>query len=287
MDHLIVDTCVWLDIAMDARLAPVLDVLDGPARSRSFALVVPDLVVQEFERNRESVQQRTKKVYETLIKDAREIAHVLTNQPDRDELHRSLGKVTNALPAFRGELSARMTKVRSVLTGTGVRAQASTEAMMARALERGLSKKAPFVRGKNSCGDSLLLEHFDQYARSLVKEDRCVLVTSNKQDFSAMDDDNRVPHPDIAPLFTEPQRLFSINIAEYLKGLDTVGVTTAVVEAAREAADRSLLACPSGGEHDFDPQGGANLRSRYGGLTWHLFCRKCGAQFDTGDAYGD
>jgi hypothetical protein len=284
LERLLVDTCVWLDIAGDARLAPLLDVLDRLCLRGTLQLVVPDVVIGELDRNFDGVQQKTKRVYEALVRDVLDMGQVLTTDADREELRRSLGKVANALPTFQGALNSRLRRVKAMLTHAGVFAQTSTESMMLNAFRRGLAKKAPFTRGKNSCGDSLILEHFDTCARTLSTDDRYALVTSNKQDFSSPDD-HRLPHPDIAELFDGAQRIFSINLAEYIKGIDNTGaVSPAVVEAAREAAERSSLACPAGGEHDFDPNRGANLRSRHGGLTWHLFCRKCGTKFDTGDS---
>lgn len=286
MDRLLVDTCVWLDIAVDTRLSPLLDVLDRLCQRRMLQLVVPDVVLAELDRNTEAVQHRTRKVYEALVRDVLDTAHVLPTDADREELRRTLGKVSNALPTFRGELNTRLSRIKTLLTSPDALAQASTDSMMVNAFRRGLQKLAPFARGKNSCGDSLILEHFDSYSQTLIDENRCVLVTSNKQDFSAPDD-HRLPHPDIASLFDGARRLFSINIAEHLKGIDTAAVSPSVVEAAREAADRSSIECLGGGEHDFDPSRGANLRSRYGGLTWHQFCRKCGAKFDTGSRTPD
>jgi hypothetical protein len=283
LERLLVDTCVWLDIALDPRLAPLLEVLDRLCLRGTVQLVAPDVIVGELDRNAESVQQKTKKFYEALARDALDMGQVLATDIDRDDLRRTLGNVLNAMPTFQGALNSRLRRVRAMLTRVGVLAQTSTDSMMLKAFRRGLAKQAPFTRGRNSCGDSLILEHFDSCARTLDLDDRCVFVTSNKQDFGSPQDHRR-PHPDIADLFEGPQRVFSINLAEYLKGIDTAAVSPAVIEAAREAAERSSLTCPAGGEHDFDPNRGANLRSRYGGLTWHLFCRKCGAKFDTGDS---
>jgi hypothetical protein len=248
-------------------------------------LIVPDVIQNELDGNAHVVEEKTKKVYEALVRDALDMAHLLTTDAEKEELRRSLGNVSNALPIYRGALNSRLRRVRAMLSRAGVLTQSSTDSMMLKAFRRGLAKKAPFTRGKNSCGDSLILEHFDSCAQAMGADDRCVLVTSNKRDFGSPED-QRLPHPDIADLFDGSQRIFSINLAEYLNRLDVTGISSIVVEAAREAADRSSIACPAGGEHDFDPNRGANLRSRYGGLTWHLFCRKCGTKLDVGDWSG-
>jgi hypothetical protein len=247
-------------------------------------LVAPDVVVEELDRSAEAVQQKTRRAYEALVRNTLDLGHVLASDSDREDLRRSLGNVSNALPTFQGSLNSRLRRIRAMLTGVGVRAQTSTDGMMLSAFRRGLARKAPFLRGKNSCGDALILEHFNVCASALGTGDRCVFVTSNKQDFS-FPEDHRLPHPDIAHLFEGGQKAYYINVAEYLKGIDTAAVSPAVVDAAREAAESSLIVCRAGGEHEFNPSQGANLRSRYGGFTWHMFCRKCGTKFDTGSSY--
>jgi hypothetical protein len=282
--HLLVDTCVWLDIALDQRLAPLLDVIDRALQRQAAVVVVPDVIVIELDRNAEAVQHKTKKAFEAMVRGALDASKVLSSGEDQADLQRTLSKVASNLPRHEGALNSRISRIRAMLVGNRVRAQASTALMMVAALRRGLEKKAPFIKGKNSCGDALLLEHFAAYGGSLPAGDRLYFVTSNTADFSSPTD-NRVPHADIAGHFNTTDRQFSINLAECMGPLDAQAVTPAVVQAAEEAAERSMTACPAGGEHEFDPDRGANLRSRYGGLTWHLFCKRCGAKHDTGESY--
>jgi hypothetical protein len=282
--HLVIDTCVWLDIALDKRLAPLLDVLEHALMSNQIQVVVPDFVITELERNADSVQERTRKAFEAMVRDALDAAAVLPSDAERDDLRRLLTSVSNNLPSYQAELNTRIGRIRALMKGPQVLRHSASDRMMAAALKAGLEKKAPYHRGKNSCGDALLIQHFVTYVTTVPSGDQVVLITSNKTDFSDPNDHRR-PHADIAGIFDGTTRLFSINIAEHLRALDNAVVTPAVVEAAGEASERSMAACPSGGEHEFDPKGGAFLRSTYGGLTWHLFCRKCGAKIDTGDFY--
>jgi len=284
MIHVLIDTCVWIDIAIDPRLASLLDVMDRGVQRGLLAILVPDIVLTELDRNSEAVQERTRKAMQAMVRDALDASKVLSSGEEQAELQRMLANVQSRLPTHQGLLNTRIGRIRTMLAGPRVRAQATTDAMVLAAFRRGLEKKAPFARGRNSCGDSLIVEHFDTYARLLPEGDTLYLITSNKADFSAADD-HRVPHPDLAALFDGSARRYSINVAECLGSLDTAAATPIAVQAAQEAADRSMAVCPGGGDHDFDPDGGANLRSRYGGLTWHIFCKKCGTRFDTGESY--
>jgi len=52
---LVVDTCVWLDLAKDYSQQALLAALEELVRIRQVSLVVPQLVTDEFKRNRDRV----------------------------------------------------------------------------------------------------------------------------------------------------------------------------------------------------------------------------------------
>ena len=52
MFNILVDTCVWLDLAKDTRQAPVLGVVKEMIKQKLITLLVPRLVLDEFRRNR-------------------------------------------------------------------------------------------------------------------------------------------------------------------------------------------------------------------------------------------
>ncbi|SIT57840.1 hypothetical protein BQ8794_410007 [Mesorhizobium prunaredense] len=52
---LLVDTSVWLDLAKDWRQQPVIRAMSESARHPGLELIVPDIVRDEFARNKERV----------------------------------------------------------------------------------------------------------------------------------------------------------------------------------------------------------------------------------------
>ena len=72
-----------------------------------------------------------------------------------------------------------------------------------RVVDRGLDKRAPFHRSKNSVADALIIEMYASQVASAVADDRYALVTSNSDDFSLPNGDARLPHPDLAELFPD------------------------------------------------------------------------------------
>jgi predicted nucleic acid-binding protein len=71
MLHLLVDTCVWLDLANDYREQPVVNALEDLISARQINLVVPQVVVDEFSRNKSRVVEdarRSMQSHELLAK---------------------------------------------------------------------------------------------------------------------------------------------------------------------------------------------------------------------------
>jgi hypothetical protein len=59
--HLLIDTSVWLDLAKDYRQLPLLDALSAMSKADELALILPRMVVDDFERNKERVVAESKR----------------------------------------------------------------------------------------------------------------------------------------------------------------------------------------------------------------------------------
>ncbi|MDQ2921632.1 MAG: hypothetical protein M3R52_08510, partial [Acidobacteriota bacterium] len=55
MFKILIDTCVWLDLAKDPRQVPVLGVVEEMVKLSMIELIVPRLALDEFRRNRERI----------------------------------------------------------------------------------------------------------------------------------------------------------------------------------------------------------------------------------------
>ncbi len=86
-----------------------------------------------------------------------------------------------------------------------------------RASNRALQKKAPFHNGRNNFADALILELYGQMVES--GKGRCAFVTHNVKDFSAINADQRVPHPDIAEHFSRIKSRYFIKLIDALRVL--------------------------------------------------------------------
>ena len=82
--NILIDTCVWLDLAKDYQRQAVPGVLEELVRQNQVSLVLPRTVVAEFTRNKARVAEESGRSLSGVLKRAKEAVHRLgdakTNQ---------------------------------------------------------------------------------------------------------------------------------------------------------------------------------------------------------------
>ncbi len=224
--RLLLDTCVWLDMAGNEANEPLLGALETLCDQQIVKVVVPSLVRDEFYRNKERVARESGRSLAGVLRRARvavwthgerrkrrtaaavldDIEHRLNNSPD------------NAAQAIR-----RIEK----LFAKSVACENNDEAIL-RASTRALEKRAPFHNGRNNFADALIFELYAQMVES--GKGRCVFVTHNVKDFSAPNADQRHPHPDIAPSFSRIKSRYFIKLIDALRALRPMQFAEAMFE---------------------------------------------------------
>jgi len=56
--RLLIDTCVWLDIAKDYRQRPTIGAIEELVKAGVISLIVPRQVIEEFNRNKDRLSRR-------------------------------------------------------------------------------------------------------------------------------------------------------------------------------------------------------------------------------------
>jgi hypothetical protein len=217
--HLLVDTSTWLDLAKRRdgqrwiRALQVLTQYDG------MQLLVPSVVIDEFERNRArveasmtaSVEQRFKLIKQDLGE---------YGGTDYESALRVLEELAHEVPLI-GAMTTRNFDDVLALLQAGYTVEV-TDDERAKVVERGLNKRAPFHRSRNSVADALLIE---LYATSAAVADLAesphAYVTTNSDDFSLPNGDKRQPHPDIADLFEADGSSYGLGV----DGLNSILLT--------------------------------------------------------------
>ena len=216
MLKLLIDTSVWLDLAKDYRNLPLLSLLDDLAERAEIELLVPEVVRDEFARNRARVLASAKASQAEVFRRARNAVRQFGEADSKNEALRALDDVAHKL-AIHGEASNEsMSLVEKLLKGP-VPIVASIIARQ-RAANRGLERLAPFHGSKNSTADAVLIETYGELiAEDPDLENRYAFVTANTADFSAGGGDTRLPHADIAPFFDGKRSLYGTQLDVLLR----------------------------------------------------------------------
>jgi hypothetical protein len=236
--RVLVDTCVWLDLAKDPRQHSLLGVVEQMARRKLLSLLVPTVVIDEFKRNRDRIAKESERSLSThfkLVKEA--VGKAGGDKRNTKALLAQLDDVDRKIPLIGGIATTVLDRVESLLTSAPP-FEASQEAKL-RAADRALHKKAPFHRDRNSIADALIIEAYRDRVSAAAAGERCSFVTHNKADFS--DPTNfKSPHVDFKGTFSRIKSLYFINLAEALRRIDPSFVTETMLEYSWDQEPRGL-----------------------------------------------
>ena len=196
MLRLLIDTSAWLDLAgrrTGQQWIVPLRVLKYQGR---LELLIPPVVIEEFDRNR----VRSEAAVTTSVLDRlRQLRRELREYADEKHEQMWLAETAQHIPLVNAMAPQNHREIDELLrSGTMVE---PTDLEYARAVQRGLDKRAPFTAEKNSTADALIIETYAGQLAVADTDDVYAFVTSNHKDFSLPNRDHRLPHPDLADLF--------------------------------------------------------------------------------------
>ena len=198
--RLLIDTCVWLDLAKDYRQLPVLEAVTALNEAGDLDLILPRIIVEEFERNKERVVAESKRSLSSHFRLVREAIVQFAPEEGRDATLNQLHEVDHRI-ATGGEAINDAIEIIDKLFASATKIELA-EGVKARAADRAIAKVAPFHRQRNGIDDAILIETYvDALAARTDSEDVYGFVTHNIHDFSEKGGDTRLPHPDLAALF--------------------------------------------------------------------------------------
>jgi hypothetical protein len=198
MVYVLADTSVWLDLAKDVNGQTLIVAVRVLVDQGQLTLVVPQLVVDEFERNRSRVEaDMTRSLSANFRRVRDEIAEF--GQEGRTAALAELDNLALRVPLIKQIATRNFDDVRHLLAEGQVVTPTSDD--QATVIGWALAKRAPFHRSRNSVADALLLAMYRTGMTAADAEDCWCFVSANVKDFSMVDGDKRQPHLDLATLF--------------------------------------------------------------------------------------
>lgn len=194
--RLLIDTSAWLDMATRREGQKWIVPLRVLKFQGKLELLVPALVIEEFDRNR----PRSESAVTTSVLDRlRQLRRDLREYAGDHHEHIWLAETVQHIPLVNATAPQNFREIDELLRDGTILEPAEPE--YTRAVHRGLGERAPFTSDNNSVADALLTEIYASQIAEAVSSDVYAFVTSNYRDFSVPNGDRRQPHPDLAGLF--------------------------------------------------------------------------------------
>lgn len=212
--NLVIDTSVWLDLAKDHRQLPLLDALSAMTKEGQVVLIVPQIVIDEFGRNRDRVMAASRASLSSHFKRVKDAVIQFAPLEARDVTLAQLNEVDHRIVSGGEAVSEAIDIIESLFSEADP--VPINDSIKIRAAERAISKMAPFHRQINGMGDAIIIETYIDALAMQNDEDVFAFVTHNIHDFSKKGSDTRLPHEDLASVFDGARSRYETNLSVLL-----------------------------------------------------------------------
>lgn len=219
MLRILVDTSVWLDLAKDNRQMPTIAALQNLLEEGHVELLVPAVVVQEFEQNKDKIIARTQRGLQDHFRLVCEAVERLADNATKDKTLDTLREFSHKIVLSSDAVNDAIERIEGILKS--FRPMRANRAIKTRVADRAIARLAPYHRGKNSVSDAILIEIYAAAVNSAFDTDESfAFVTHNTRDFSSTQD-RRLPHPDLVSTFNEPVSTYWTSLVDLLNSIDS------------------------------------------------------------------
>ncbi len=235
---MLIDTSVWLDLAKDYQRQALLGVLEELIRQNRVDIILPRTVLDEFTRNRARVTEESGRNLSGVLKRAKEAVNRLGDPKRKRIALELLNDVDYKIPSLGEAAQDTLDRIDKIFSSSTI-VETSADVKL-RAAQRGIERRAPFHRQRNGIDDAILIETYADFANAAVAGGRLAFVTHNIKDFSQPGTNEKIPHADIAKLFSKTKSLYYINLAEALRRVEPALVSDLMVEQEWEQEPRRI-----------------------------------------------
>lgn len=215
MFKILIDTCVWLDLAKDSEQQPLLVILDELIERKEVSLLVPETIISEFDSNKERIIKESGKSLSQIFKRVKEAVDKFGDQKKKKAVLEQLNNIDHKIPTLGGFTTDSIIRIEGLLRKSEI--ISITDSIKLRASERAILKKAPFHKNKNSFNDAVIIETYAECIKDKKSSGhRFAFITHNKHDFSAFAENEKYPHADIKSYFSKIKSLYFIKLSDAL-----------------------------------------------------------------------
>ena len=196
--------------------------LEVVVHQRLVDLILPQMIVDEFARNRDKTLRTSAQRMTSALRGARDVVEQVGSRKDKRLLAKRLKDFGQKVPLVGNTPLSAVTRIEALFAASA--AVPVNESVKLRAANRAIEGKAPCHSGRNSINDAVLIEMYaDALSAPDAKSKRFMFVSKNKADFG--DTDERKPHADIAEHFSRMKSRYFTGLKDALTVIDPMSVS--------------------------------------------------------------
>ena len=219
MVKLLIDTCVWLDIAKTSKGEEILNLLSEFIDRNEAIIILPEIIISEFDRNKERIVADAGKSLSSHFKKVKEMVAEHADQDSKQHILTQLNDIDKKIPTFGENAFQSIIRIAEIMKNAEI-IDVSDEIKLS-ATQRAIDKKAPFHLSKNSIGDAIIIESYNYYKiQNTAQEFNLMFITHNVNDFSLKNGNQKLPHEDLADIFDSSKSQYFINLPEALNSIN-------------------------------------------------------------------
>ena len=215
MFKILIDTCVWLDLAKDYQQQAILSALEDLIQQEEISLILPRTVVEEFNRNKARLIEETSRSLSSTFKRVKEAVEKFADPKHKTKMLSQLNEIDHRIPTLGDTATGTINRIEKLFARTPV--LEISDAVKLRAAQRAIDNRAPFHRQRNSMNDALLIEMYADAAAKPSPRIRFAFITHNTKDFSHPNANTKLPHPNLAACFSRTKSLYFTTLGEALR----------------------------------------------------------------------
>ena len=201
-------------------------------------IIVPDIVREEFHRNKERVLAESTKGLQSHLKALKSAIPSVADEAAGDRVLTALKGLEFATLA--GSVPNIVDQVEELMNHPENISVQSSVFQKARAAERALYGEAPCHRNRGSIADAILFEVYDELRQEPHRDHIAyAFATTNSKDFSDPSGDSRLPHPSLQGAFNA-RSIYMVDIAKFVEETDPDALNMLDWELGLNAEFRSL-----------------------------------------------
>jgi hypothetical protein len=213
---ILIDTCVWLDLAKDYQQQAILAALEELIQQRDIELILPRTIIDEFARNKERVIEQSSRSMSSTLKRVKEVMEKFGDPQQKNIVISQLNDVDHRLPILGEAAVDTVSRIEKLFISTPI--IEISDAVKILAAQRAIDKRAPFHRQRNGIDDAILIEVYTDVIREEeVAGNQFAFISHNTNDFSNPKASHKLPHPDIEACFSPAKSLYFITLSEALQ----------------------------------------------------------------------